>query len=56
MQHSVVPFRNAFDLLGNKEIEAAVCKVYNYSIGIFAEIQKNCPRPEWMKGLEEVWQ
>ncbi len=50
------PFRNAFDLLGNKDIEAAVCKVYNYSIGIYAEIQKCCPIPGWVKGLEEVWQ
>lgn len=50
------PFRNAFDLLGSKEIEAAVCKVYSYSIGIYAEIQKNCPIPGWVKGLEEVWQ
>ena len=43
-------------LLGSKEIEAAVCKVYNYSIGIYAEIQKNCLIPGWVKGLEEVWQ
>lgn len=50
------PFRNAFDLLGSKEIEAAICKVYNYSIGIYAEIQKHCPIPGWVKGLEEVWQ
>ena len=50
------PYWNAFDLLGSKEIEAAVCKVYNYSIGIYAEIQKNCPISGWVKGLEEVWQ
>lgn len=50
------PYRNAFDLLGSREIEAAVCKVYNYSIGIYVEIQKHCPIPGWVKGLEEVWQ
>lgn len=50
------PIRNAFSILGSQEIEAAVLKVYNYSIGIYAEIQKNCPIPGWVKGLEEVWQ
>ena len=50
------PYRNAFDLLGCKEIETAVCKVYNYNIGIYAEIQKHCPIPGWVKGLEGVWQ
>ena len=37
-------------------IEAAVCKVYNYNIGIYAKIQKNCPVRGWVEGLEEVWQ
>ena len=50
------PYRNAFDLLGSKEIETAVCKVYNYNFGIYAEMQKHCPIPGWVKGLEEVWQ
>ena len=48
------PIRNAFDILGSKEIEAAVSKVYNYNIGIYAEIQKNCSIPGWVKGPEEV--
>ena len=50
------PIRNAFDILGSKEIESAVCKVYNYNIGIYAEIQKHCPIHGWVDGLEEVWQ